>query len=62
MHYKFTAICFVYIDNTTNTVIYEEQKHLPLLKELIYLYSKPGDWIYSGPTGIGIGKAYTLGQ
>ena len=62
MHYKFIAICFVYIDNTTKTVIYEEQKHLPLLKEIIYLYSKPGDWISSGPTGIGIGKAYTLGQ
>ena len=36
MHYKFTAICFVYIyiyiDTTTKTVIYEEQKHLSLLK------------------------------
>ena len=33
MHYnKFTAICFVYIDTTTKTVIYEEHKHLPLLK------------------------------
>ena len=42
------------MDNGTKTVVYQEQKPLSLLKEVICLFSDPGDWILSGPTGIGM--------
>lgn len=32
----------------------EGQKPLSFLKEIISIYSSPGDWILTGPTGIGM--------
>ena len=42
------------VDTATNTILYDFQKPLCLYKELVELFSKPGDWIFSGPTGIGM--------
>ena len=41
-----------------NIFIYEEdgddQRPLSFFKEIIDIYSSPGDWIFAGPTGIGM--------
>ena len=42
------------LDSATNNVLYSQQKPLALYKELVELFTKPGDWIFSGPTGIGM--------
>lgn len=46
-------------DTATKTIIYEGQKPLSLLKQLIKLFSRPGDWIFSGPKGIGMCEIHT---
>ena len=35
-------------------MLYSQQKPLALYKKLVELFTKPGDWIFSGPTGIGM--------
>lgn len=42
------------IDKATSHILYEFQKPVCLYKELIELFSMPGDWVFSGPTGIGM--------
>ena len=42
------------IDSITNTAVYEEQKPLLLLEEIIELFSSVGDWTFCGPSGLGM--------
>jgi len=42
------------LDSATQNVLYNKQKPLSLYKELVDLFTKPGDWMFSGPTGIGM--------
>ena len=41
-------------DIATKEIIYTGQKPISLYKELIQVFSRPADWIFSGPTGIGM--------
>ena len=41
-------------DVATKETIYAGQKPVTLLKQLIEVFSRPGDWIFNGPTGIGM--------
>ena len=41
-------------DIATKEVIYAGQKPLSLYMELIQVFSRPSDWIFNGPTGIGM--------
>lgn len=49
MHKLDTSI----IDSATKKSIYLGQKPVPLLREVVGLYTSPGDWVFHGPTGIG---------
>lgn len=42
------------LDKATNKHVYRDQKPLSFIKEVIEIYSSPGDWILAGPTGIGM--------
>lgn len=41
-----------FVDNATKKSVYLGQKPISLLKEVVGLYTSPGDWVFYGPTGI----------
>ena len=43
-----------YCDSATGKPVYEGQKPVSLIKELMELYTTPKDWIFSSPTDIGM--------
>ena len=43
----------IVVDPATNKPIYSAQKPVSLYKEVIELYSLPGDWILNGPDNAG---------
>ena len=54
-HANFFAHDFdqLWLDSATGKPIYVQQKPLSFLDELITLYSTPGDWILTAPSGAG---------
>ncbi|XP_065902406.1 uncharacterized protein [Dysidea avara] len=42
-----------YMDNTAHKQVYTYQKPVSLLKDIIEVYTSPGEWVLTGPTGIG---------
>ena len=43
-----------YMDNTAHKQVYTYQKPVSLLKDIIEVYTSPGEWVLTGPTGIGM--------
>ena len=48
------------MDIATKEMIYAGQKPLSLYKTLIEIFPRPADWIFSGPTGIGMYRMHII--
>ena len=42
------------VDTASKQEVFPEQKPISLYKELVELYTSPGDWIFHCPTGVGM--------